>query len=166
MISKNTIFFVFSVSLFFNSIIRFSYNFSQSSIIMTGAINIPTLYPASTSLLIASILCSNLDVPNSTLFIISLGLTLILTIIFPLWFNSKISSTIANLVGNVKYPFLASLKFSIVHIRFWVIVFSKIKSLLLPISNVNSFFEDSLVFIIFSNIFSLFTNSLKYAHLL
>ena len=32
---------------------------------MTGAINIPTLYPASANLLIASILPFNLEVPNS-----------------------------------------------------------------------------------------------------
>ena len=46
------------------------------------------------------------------------------------------------------------------------IEFSKIKSLLLPISNVQFFSLFCETFIIFSNISSLFTNNLKYAHLL
>ena len=58
------------------------------------------------------------------------------------------------------------LKFSIVHTKLFVIVFSKTKSLLLPISKVKFLSDFSAVFIIFSSICSLFTKSLKYAHLL
>ena len=104
--------------------------------------------------------------PNSTLLMISSGFTLILGIIFPLCSILQMESTISNLVGNVKYPLFVLLNSFIVQSKFPVILFSKIKSLLLPISNVNSFSLFSATFIIFSNICSLFTNSLKYAHLL
>ena len=110
---------------------------------MTGAISIPILYPACFNLLIASIRPFNLDVPNSTLLMISSGLTLTLTMTFPLCFKGKIGSTISNLVGKVSSPFEVSLKFSIVHTKLFVIVFSKIKSLLLPISKVSSLFDFS-----------------------
>ena len=52
------------------------------------------------------------------------------------------------------------------YLRLFVIVFSKIKSLLLPISNVSVLSDFSAVLIIFPNISSLFTKILKYAHLL
>ena len=98
--------------------------------------------------------------------LISFGFILILIVTFPWWSSPKIGSTIENLVGNVKCPFLAFLKFSIVQTKLFVIVFSNIKSLLLPISKVKFFSDFSAVLIIFSSIFSLFTKSLKYAHLL
>ena len=66
-----------------NNFINSEYNSFQFSTIITGAIKIPTLYPASFNLFIASILPFNLDVPNSTLFIISSGFTLILTVTLP-----------------------------------------------------------------------------------
>ena len=67
-----------------NNFINSEYNSFQFSTIITGAIKIPTLYPASFNLFIASILPFNLEVPNSTLFIISDGFTLILIIILSL----------------------------------------------------------------------------------
>ena len=66
-----------------NNFINSEYNSFQFSTIITGAIKIPTLYPASFNLFIASILPFNLEVPNSTLLIINSGLTLILTVTFP-----------------------------------------------------------------------------------
>mgnify|MGYP001652918139 CR=1 FL=1 len=76
-------FFTFSVKFSANCFINSEYNSFQFSTIITGAIKIPILYPASFNLFIASILPFNLEVPNSTLFIICSGLTLILTVTFP-----------------------------------------------------------------------------------